>query len=611
MARRPDKDKLARGKTPLRERSRSASLPSKDAPAPQKTRAWYSFASIRDAVENLAVALIFAFLLRTFAVEAFVIPTGSMATTLLGRHKDVSCPKCGYPFQVNAGQELDKTGAPTGTAVIGGTCPMCRFTMDLGRGNTAGQEYSSYSGDRIMASRSSYLLKPPQRWDVTVFHFPLGAEENYIKRLIGLPQETVRIHQGDIWIQPQGAQAFSIARKPPEKVLATMRPVYDNDYVQPEPLRQGGWPARWTSLSAEAWKPSDDQKSFRTEGTASGEAWLGYRHVVPSYGDWFALTSPSARRSLVPKPQLITDFLAYDTEYRWPPERPPEGRFFSPRPAPLPGGLGQPPYPYTLGMNWVGDLIVEFTVQSSAARGELLVELVKGGKPFLCRLDLEKGTADLQLPGASAAPHSAAGLRAAGQHTVRLANVDQQLLLWLDGRLVPFDAPTSYESEQVDTSQPNQEDLVPVRIGSRGASLEVSHLKIFRDIYYVAVQSPSEHSPPPLMTDFPTSDPQFPFKQYSADEIRSFFTEPSRWAIFARRQQVAFPLGADQYFMLGDNSTESLDGRLWGTDQYFVPGDLLIGRAVLLYWPHSWHRIPGTSIPFPYFPNFSRMGRIH
>jgi len=41
-----------------------------------------------------------------------------------------------------------------------------------------------------------------------------------------------------------------------------------------------------------------------------------------------------------------------------------------------------------------------------------------------------------------------------------------------------------------------------------------------------------------------------------------------------------------------------------------VPRDLLIGKALFIYWPHSWNRIPYVNIPFPFFPNFGRMGLV-
>ena len=49
------------------------------------------FQQVRELVESLVVALFLAFLFKTFEAEAFVIPTGSMAPTLMGRHKDVEC----------------------------------------------------------------------------------------------------------------------------------------------------------------------------------------------------------------------------------------------------------------------------------------------------------------------------------------------------------------------------------------------------------------------------------------------------------------------------------------------------------------------------------------
>src|SRR5580700_7337215 len=64
----------------------------------------------RETVEAIVVAMILALLVRGFEAEAFVIPTGSMAPTLMGRHKEVTCPQCGYTYKVNAGGEVDSAG---------------------------------------------------------------------------------------------------------------------------------------------------------------------------------------------------------------------------------------------------------------------------------------------------------------------------------------------------------------------------------------------------------------------------------------------------------------------------------------------------------------------
>ena len=76
-----------------------------------------SAAAIRETIESVVIAFVLAFLFRTFEAEAFVIPTGSMAPTLMGRHKDLVCPKCGYPYQVSASEEVDAGRQPEGRRV--------------------------------------------------------------------------------------------------------------------------------------------------------------------------------------------------------------------------------------------------------------------------------------------------------------------------------------------------------------------------------------------------------------------------------------------------------------------------------------------------------------
>ncbi len=75
------------------------------------------------------------------------------------------------------------------------------------------------------------------------------------------------------------------------------------------------------------------------------------------------------------------------------------------------------------------------------------------------------------------------------------------------------------------------------------------------------------------------------------------------------RRYVDFPLKPDQFFVLGDNSAKSKDGRLWGPE-YWVSRELLIGKALFIYWPHSWNKIPYVNLPLPYFPNVARMGLV-
>src|SRR5262245_1765067 len=157
----------------------------------------------RETVESIAMAIILALLFRGFVAEAFVIPTGSMAPTLMGRHKDVKCPECGQWYKTGASNEWNQnSNTPTGYHVTTTTCPVCRYTQRLDLFNRPDDQ--SFSGDRIIVSKFSYEMGDPQRWDVIVFKFPGEATVNYIKRLIGLPGETIQIGGGNVYAKGEG-----------------------------------------------------------------------------------------------------------------------------------------------------------------------------------------------------------------------------------------------------------------------------------------------------------------------------------------------------------------------------------------------------------------------
>ncbi len=559
-------------------------------PSPPPTKSFLgrhtpSAASIRETIESIAVAFVLAFLFRTFEAEAFVIPTGSMAPTLMGRHKDVKCPICNYPFQANASDEVDREGRPKliNDQVGCCTCPMCRHTMDLNQQNWE----PSYSGDRIIVDKFSYQFNDPKRWDVIVFYFPEEAHDNFIKRLVGLPRETVRIRFGDIWIRNDKDDApkrdadgeFIIARKPPEKLLAMLQPVFDNDYMPA--IAKYGWPDHWQvapTTSGSGAGSSNDHAVFQL----AGEIWLRYQHLVPSFAQWAKRETTGQSPGEPLKPQLITDFAPYNTS---------RSRSIS--------EIRMNPSPDQLGLHWVGDLAVSATVELESAVGQVVLELVKGGRQFRCRLDAATGEAALSISGEDVQhfhPAAQTKFRGPGKHDLIFSNCDRQLLLWVDGKLVEFDSPATYDD--LHNNRPTPLDLEPVGIASLGARMKLSHLKVFRDIYYLAVDKEVE-----FLHDY-----IYPPQLLALGRSAQFFSDPAQWSAFneSNMRMVEFSLKAQQYFALGDNSSKSRDGRLWNK-QYWINRELLKGNALFIYWPHSWNRIPYVNIPFPYFPNFSRM----
>jgi hypothetical protein len=137
----------------------------------------------------------------------------------------------------------------------------------------------------------------------------------------------------------------------------------------------------------------------------------------------------------------------------------------------------------------------------------------------------------------------------------------------------------------------------------------VSRLRVLRDVYYRAVESVEPYKD----SEYDRSTVGYGF------DIAEVMSDPSSWSttpLFASRRTVEFQLGPDQFFPLGDNSPESRDARLWsergetGTAPFpapYVARELLIGKALVIYWPHSWRAGSGW---LPIIPNFQRIGRI-
>ena len=55
-------------------------------------------------------------------------------------------------------------------------------------------------GDRIIASRLSYINDSPERYDIILFYFPDDESQIFVKRVIGLPGETVEVVNGITYI---------------------------------------------------------------------------------------------------------------------------------------------------------------------------------------------------------------------------------------------------------------------------------------------------------------------------------------------------------------------------------------------------------------------------
>jgi signal peptidase I len=233
--------------------------------------------------------------------------------------------------------------------------------------------------------------------------------------------------------------------------------------------------------------------------------------------------------------------------------------------------------------------------------------------------DFEDRQFDAAVDGEPAGvPTAHTGVAAGERHQLRFTNADDRLVLWVDGDVVPFDRPTTFDASTfraVDESYPRYTeghplDAAPVGIAATGGQVTVHRAQVRRDQYYIATEQQQ------AMIDYDLFG-------FDITKMREILTDPAQWEearFWNSRRTVEFSLEDDQFFPMGDNSPESKDARCWvdprqspqapDEDAYkfaevhYVPRDLLVGKAIFIFWPHPWKR------PIPFLPNVERMGLI-
>ena len=534
----------------------------------------------RETVEAFVVAFVLALLFRAFVAEAFVIPTGSMAPTLMGAHKDLCCDQCGQSFQVGASQE--QRGPQQNESVVAGMCPNCRFINPL---DLAGDsDHTTFNGDRILVSKYAYAIRDPERWDVIVFKFPGNPKQNYIKRLVGLPDEQLTIQYGDIYVgetTDDGSLApDQMLRKPADKLLAMSHHVYDTDQ-QSDLLIKAEYPSRFQPWRSGSMAPPED--SWKVERSSDGltatveskdadqSDWLRYYHHWPSPTQWQAAASGQSLSSVDPySSRLVTDFYAYDcyitvSSLRVYDERPSNARWGDQpdfNPSYQSGGdltqfRGREHYgsqgTAADGLHWVGDLIAQTDVETSGDSKEVALEIVECGVQYQCLIDLASGKATLSIIDENE-KHSFAGKDGkkvktvqgetgfvAGQKaTLRFSNCDDQLLLWVNDELVAFDGPTTFDAREFRSGANHHPryrpgvhplDASPFGLAVRGGKGVVSRVKLSRDKYYCATKN--------SMLGINDYDFSKVVPNLGLRDIQTAMVSPRQWETFAGWQGAA------------------------------------------------------------------------
>ena len=243
-----------------------------------------------------------------------------------------------------------------------GTCENCRFEAQLG-------DAPSFSGDRIYVMKNGLSLPwlkgagrvDLKRWDVTVFKLPEEPEVRYIKRLVGMPNEVLRIEGGDLWVRPPHQSAeFERLRRPLDHQQAMQLTVYDDAHRAAALGDDPRW-LRWASASTGGWmEPTPGQ--FVPGERSLDWTELRYHHLVPGPEQWKAIQAGVALQA-PPRATLITDYNSYNTDLLAEDLKHPRRAaraWFQP--------------------HWVGDLTLSLRLTVREPVGQVRLELIKSGR---------------------------------------------------------------------------------------------------------------------------------------------------------------------------------------------------------------------------------------
>jgi len=537
-------------------------------PDPAPARPYDHDSTVVGMLQSLIVAFVLAMTFRGFVVEGFVIPTGSMAPTLLGQHLRIHSEQTGWDFPV--GYDARLNNPRFGRISLGNVVdPMLGPEYPLA--GVSRQQARTRMGDRILVVKNLYRFFDPSRFDVIVFKNPTdpnGAAGNYIKRLIGLPNESIWLVDGDVFAgsaeNPSDFDSYEIQRKPEHIQRAVWQPVFHSDYLPAHPESMDVF-YRGVPWQGEGWE-TEGRRRYRCE-TAEPTV-LRWDEDVRSIDDWapYNMLTPVAARRRFPVNDLRVAAAVVPDED---------------------------------GLEMVFRLKVrgyeyEYTIRGAAARLRMR-PLGEDGEP---------ATEDGQGP---AGEFTIKPLRAGEPADVEFWHVDQAMAIFIGGKRVAYYEYDWRPAQRLRNAAGTDDDLdalaalnhtrpAELEWEFRGSPVTLHRVRLDRDLFYR----------PDRLTEHAQKNP--PSEDFGDVVV------PRNYACGTHPENLAI-LGPDHFFMLGDNSAASSDSRLWGNPHpltavqidpspFVVHRKLLLGKAWGVYFPAP---LPITEGGKSIIPDFGRL----
>ena len=544
--------------------------------------------SIKDTLISITIALVVAFVFRAFVVEAFVIPTGSMAPTLMGQHMRFRSPQTGYEWPVNPWRDVQLAN---GQIVPARVQTNIEVTDPMSGAKITRDSEPLRSGDRILVIKYLAGLFTPQRFDCFVFKAPHEPQVNYIKRLLGLPGEQIALIDGDVFVRdadPDDATAaasevwslpdWRIARKPDRVQVAVWQDVFSSEYQPLRPVTddRAWFRSPWVGVDG-SWE-IDGRRSYRLDGGGPGVLeWDSDRWPI---GDRYPYNETDNARGARLRSAAPGEFTAFPINQ---------------------STLVFPVADLRMAVGVQPERDGGFVAATIQARGHEFRGVIEGET---CRVQMRPmSRGEVDTPWVTLGHGAIIPLRAGRVTNVEFWHVDQALTLRVDDAVVAHGEYNWSPQERIAHATSRSIEWILREEDSTGrnvfgqtrayapglarprwefgaGAVTLHRVSIARDVHY----QPTNARGDVLLAAHPTRTPRL-------------------------TSRLDGPNAFDQFFACGDNSPASSDSRMWeavdpwvghdiDTTIGIVPQRLVIGKAFGVYFPSLLRSRPVPMVDF-------------